>query len=89
MRTRLFLIAIAFLLATNAKSQAAIYPWSPGESAQIVGVISDPVPVSVVLLSFTPGLGFPSFGYGLEAFYFLSQDTGAVLQPWARTARGS
>lgn len=74
MRTRLLLITAAFLLAASERSQAAIYPWSLGESAQIVGTISDPVPVSVVLLSFTPGLGFPSFGYSIQAYYFWSQD---------------
>jgi hypothetical protein len=69
------ILAAALLFATPAN--ASIYPWSLGGSAEIVGSISDPVPVSVVLLSFTPGIALPSFAYHLEAYYLFSEDIAA------------
>jgi hypothetical protein len=76
MRVRLLLI-VGFLLAASERSQADIYPFSLGGSAEIVGSISDPVPISVVLLSFTPGIALPSFAYHLEAYYLFSEDIAA------------
>src|SRR2546423_4820049 len=68
------LLMVAFLLAASEKSQADIYPFSLGGSAEIVGSISDPVPVSVVLVSFTPGMAFPSNAFHVEAYFLFSED---------------
>jgi hypothetical protein len=73
MRIRFLLIA-AFLLAASERPHAAIYAWSLGDSAQIVGTISSPVAVSVRLLSFTPGAANPSYSYNIRAYYLTSQD---------------
>jgi hypothetical protein len=73
MRITAFIVAM-LLLASTQKSKATIYPWTFGQNAEIEGVITDPVSVSVVLVSFTPGTGFPSFGYSLRADYLLSTD---------------
>ena len=76
MRLKLLLIVMS-LLAAGEKSQAAIYPFSLGGSAEILGTIGDPAPISVVLLSFTPGNAVPSDAFHLEAYYLFSQDIAA------------
>jgi hypothetical protein len=68
------LLIIAFVtLGATEKSQASIYPFALGGSAQIVGTLGDPIAISVVLLSFTPGIAEPSYAYNLTSYYLVSQ----------------
>jgi hypothetical protein len=69
------LILTILMLASSQRAQADIYPWHLGQNAEIEGNITDPVAVRVVLVSFTPGLAYPSFGYSLNAYLFRSQDS--------------
>jgi hypothetical protein len=69
------LIAVVLFLASGQTSQAAIYPWSILDSAQIEGAITDPVPVSVVLLSSTAGVASSVNAFDLHAYSVFSEDS--------------